>query len=190
MDRAGRAAAGQRDAARRVARVGLPDVDAAPLDRGVAEDVDEADPRALVEQRHEAPPEADELAREAVHVGVPLDVRPVEPRDRVVVAVRVVVAALGAPDLVAHEQHRRARGEQREHEQVLDLARAERLDRGIVRRTLDAAVPAQVLVVAVAAVLAVRLVVLRVVRDEVLEREPVVAGDEVDADLRSRPRGP
>ena len=52
---------------------------------------------------------------------------------------------------------------------------------GVVGRPLHPAVPAQVPVAAVAVALAVRLVVLRVVRDEVVEREAVVAGDEVDA---------
>ena len=70
---------------------------------------------------------------------------------------------------------------------------------GIVRGALDAAVPAQVLVVAVAVAFAVRLVVLLVVRDGVVEREPVVAGDEVDrllglavepgVDVGARPAG-
>src|SRR5439155_23272871 len=45
----------------------------------------------------------------------------------------------------------------------------------------DAAVPAAVVVGTVAVVLAVRLVVLAVVGDEVVEREAVVAGHEVDA---------
>src|SRR5579884_3484577 len=60
---------------------------------------------------------------------------------------------------------------------------AQREHVGIVRRTLDAAVPRPVEALAVAVVLAVRLVVLVVVRDEVGEREPVVRGDEVDAQI-------
>jgi hypothetical protein len=50
---------------------------------------------------------------------------------------------------------------------------------------LDAAVPAAVVVGAVAVVLAVGLVVLGVVADEVGEREPVVDGDEVDRRRRA-----
>ena len=59
------------------------------------------------------------------------------------------------------------------------------LTAGIVGRALDAAVPAAVVVGAVAVVLEVGLVVLLVVRDEVVEREAVVGGDEVDR--RGRP---
>ena len=65
------------------------------------------------------------------------------------------------------------------------LARAQRDDRlAIVGRALDAAVPGLVVVVAVAVVLAVRLVVLVVVGDQVVQREAVVRGDEVDARVR------
>ena len=71
-----------------------------------------------------------------------------------------------------------------EREEVLDLPVAQRLDRRIVGRPFDAAVPAHVVVRAVAIVFAVRLVVLVVVGDQVVEREAVVAGHEVDALLR------
>ena len=57
-------------------------------------------------------------------------------------------------------------------------------DRRIVARSLDATIPAEIGVVPVAIVLAVRLVMLFVVADEVLQRETVMRGDEVDA----RPR--
>src|SRR5678815_3694990 len=57
-------------------------------------------------------------------------------------------------------------------------------DRGIVRRAFRAAVPAEVHVGAVATALTVRLVVLGVVADEVVQRESVVRRDEVNALLR------
>ena len=51
----------------------------------------------------------------------------------------------------------------------------------VVGRALDAAVPRAVVALAVVVVLAVGLVVLLVVGDEVVQREAVVGGDEVDA---------
>ena len=113
-----------------------------------------------------------------------LEERPVEPADLVVLAVGIVVAALRPPDLVAHQQHRRAQRQQRDGQEVLHLAMAQPLDLGIVRRPFDPAVPAQVRVGPVAAALPVRLVVLVVVADQVVQREPVVRRDEVDALLR------
>ena len=59
-------------------------------------------------------------------VGVEL---PVEPGDLVVLAVGVVVAALGAADLVAAEQHRHALRQEQRGEEVALLPRAQRDDR-------------------------------------------------------------
>ena len=55
---------------------------------------------------------------------------------------------------------------------------------GVVGLALDAAVPGAVVVGAVAVVLAVGLVVLVVVGDEVAQREAVMGGDEVDRGVR------
>ena len=77
-------------------------------------------------------------------------------------------------------------GEQIERKEVLDLAVAQRLDAGSSVGPFHAAIPAQVVVGAVAVVLAVGLVVLVVVRDQIVQREPVMAGDEVDALFRPR----
>ena len=123
---------------------------------------------------------ADELEQRAP-VGVEV---PVDPGDLVVLAVRVVVAALRAPELVAVADHRHALREQHRCQQVPLLPFAQRADLGIVGRSLGAAVPAQVVVLAVVIVLAVVLVVLLVVGHEVVEREAVVRRDEVDARVR------
>ena len=73
--------------------------------------------------------------------------RPVEPADLVVLAVGVVVAALRAPDLVAHQQHRRAGGDSSVSAKKFFTCRLRRrLDRRVLGRPLDAAVPALVLV--------------------------------------------
>ena len=64
---------------------------------------------------------------------------------------------------------------------VLYLAIAQLLDGRIVARPFHAAVPASVVVGAVAIVFAVRFVVLLVVGDQIVQREAVVARDEIDA---------
>ena len=58
-----------------------------------------------------------------------VDVVPVVPGDLVVLAVGVVVAALGAAELVAAEQHRDALGQQQRGQEVASLAVAQRQDR-------------------------------------------------------------
>ena len=140
--------------------------------------------RRALERQHARLAEGDELPDEAMNLRVPLEAGPVEPRGFVIEAVAVVVAALRAADLVAHEQHRSAGCEQRQREKVLDLPDAQLLDRIVLRRPFDAAVPAVIDIATVAIRLAVRLVVLAVVGNEVVQREAVVAGDEVDALFR------
>ena len=66
-------------------------------------------------------------------------------------------------------------------QQIALVARARRLNRRIVARPLDAVVPGIIVVRTVAIVLAVGLVVLVVVGDEIGEREAVVGDDEIDA---------
>ena len=51
---------------------------------------------------------ADQGLHESMQVAVSLQQCPVEPVDLVVLAVRIVVPALRPPDLIAHQQHRRA----------------------------------------------------------------------------------
>src|SRR5438552_2294637 len=67
---------------------------------------------------------------------------------------------------------------------LLPVAQADELR--IVGRSLDTAIPAEIRLVAVAVVFAIGFVVLLLVADEVLQREPVMRRNEVDA----RPRPP
>src|SRR5208283_4659223 len=105
---------------------------------------------------------------------------PVEPGDLVVLAVGVVVAALGPAHLIAAEQHRHAEGQQQGGEHGAGLAGAQREDAGVVGGAFGAAVPGVVVAGPVAVVLAVGLVVLVVVGDQVAQGEAVVDGDQVD----------
>src|SRR5262245_16198069 len=110
---------------------------------------------------------------------------PIDPGQLVVLAVRVVVPVLRTTELVAVADHRYALREQECRQKVPNLTRAQRDDRRIARWSFGAAVPAQVVAFAVAVVLEVGVVVLLVVADQVLQCEPVVRSDEVDARVRT-----
>ena len=140
----------------------------------------------LLQDRMRAP-QPDQPPRELEQPAPPIVELPVGPGDLVVLAVGVVVAALGAPDLVAAQQHRHALRQEQRRQQVPHLPVAQRDDPGIVGLALGAVVPGLVVVRAVLVVLAVRLVVLVAVADEIVQREAVVRGDEVDARLRVAP---
>ena len=78
-----------------------------------------AEHRMLGAEPEQPPREGEEHPRALVDL-------PVEPGDLVVLAVRVVVAALGVPELVAGEEHRHALGEEERGEDVPLLAVAQR----------------------------------------------------------------
>ena len=160
------------------------------------EPADVADLRAMDRSALEPPPaaehrmampEPDQAARELEQrlVGV----RPVVPRNLVVLAVCVVVALLRPADFVAADEHRHTLRQKQRGQEVPRLPGAERQDLGVVGRSFDAEIPRAIVALAVAVVLAVRLVVLLVVRNEIAQREAVVRGDEVDARVRP-PRRP
>src|SRR5512138_631628 len=106
---------------------------------------------------------------------------PVEPARIIVLAVRVIVAALTAADLIPHQKHGHTDREHAGCEKVFHLPVAQTLDSGIVRRALEPTVPASVVLPSIPVVLAVFLVVLTVIGDNVVKRKTIVARDEIDA---------
>ena len=90
--------------ASRVARdIGLVELDAVPVYRNGVKQVRKAHARRL---RGYAQPEVDQLSHETMKTSVLLEKAPVEPGELAVVAVRVVVASLGAAHFIAHQHHR------------------------------------------------------------------------------------
>src|SRR5450759_1308143 len=113
---------------------------------------------------------------------------PVDPGQLVVLAVDVVVAALGPPDLVAVGDHRDTLAEQERGQEVALLLPTQGVDGLVVGLALDPAVPGAVVALAVLVALAVGVVALVVVSHEVTQREPVVCDDEVDRGDRAPSR--
>ena len=122
-----------------------------------------------------SPAQGYDAFRESLQVSI--NVGPVEPGDRVVLAVGVVVALLGAADLVAAQEERDAEGQQERREHGPPLAGPQSQHVGVVVGALGPTVPRTVVVRAVPVGLAVGLVVLAVVGNEVGESEPVVDRD-------------
>src|ERR1019366_8464820 len=88
---------------------------------------------------------------------------PVDPGELIVLAVDVVVAALGSADLVAVGDHRDTLAEQQCGQEVALLLPAQGFDGGVVGLALDPAVPGPVVVLAVLASFSIGIVVLVVV---------------------------
>src|SRR5690349_14802641 len=87
------------------------------------------------------------------------DMLPIKPRDIVVLAISIVVAALRPADFVSSEQHRNTERQQQGGEQVALLAVAQGNNVRIGGRSLDPVIRAVVAVASVAVVLAIGLVV-------------------------------
>ena len=104
---------------------------------------------------------------------------PVDPVQLVVLSIDVVVAVLGAAELIASEHHGRALREQQGCEQVALLPLTQRGDGRIGCRPFDAVIPRVIVVGSVAVVLAIRFVVFAVIGNEVVEIEAVMGGDEI-----------
>src|SRR5271163_3007937 len=126
-------------------------------------------------------PQGGELLRE-LYEGLTLVLQiPIQPRDLIVLTIGIVVAPLRAAEFVASENHRRSLRQQQRGHHVAYLTRAKSIDAFVVRLALDAAIPGMVVGTAVSVVFTVRRVVLLVIGDYVVQREPIVRRDEVDA---------
>src|SRR5579862_106288 len=165
------------------------------LGLNAAEEAGPPEDRMLASQLHKAANELDQLAagrvvqfemRRArkVERDRRIEGRPIEPADLVILAVRIVVSALGALKLVAREQHWNPLREQQRREKVALLFCPQRENLAIQRLAFGAAVPAVILLHSVSVVVEICLVVLAIVRNEIVQRKPVMGGDEVDACAR------
>src|SRR5215469_4588491 len=110
----------------------------------------------------------DQIAGEAGMVRVfGSDPFPVEPGSLIVLAIRVVVAALRASNLVSTKQHRHSERQQQCREKVALLTITQSVDLPIVGLPLYTVIRAVIGVGTVAIVRAVPVIVLVVVADEV-----------------------
>jgi hypothetical protein len=106
---------------------------------------------------------------------------PVVPTGRVILSVTIIVAVLCAADFVAPADHGYALRAQQREQKIALLPLAQGNDFGVVGPSLRAAIPGVIVVGPVAVLFSIGVVVLVVVADQVVEREPIVRGDEIDA---------
>ena len=130
-------------------------------------------------------PQMDQLRYEFEQVLLILVQIPVRPGDRIVLAVGVVVALLGARNLIATADHRNALAEQQCGEHVAHLLLTKLVNILDGRRTLNTAVPRTVVAFAVPVAFAVGFVVFFVIAHQIVHGEAVVRGDEVHGCDRS-----
>ena len=106
---------------------------------------------------------------------------PIDPARLIVLAIGVVVAALGAAKLVAGRQHRDSQREQQRRDEIAFLAKAQGSYRGIVTVAFQAAIPTEILIAAVGVLLAIGPIVFLGVAHRILKGETVMRRNEIDA---------
>src|SRR5246127_997745 len=119
-----------------------------------------------------------------MYIRVPRKQRPIKPIGFVILTIGVVVAVLCSSDFVAHQEHGQTEGKHCDSEEILYLTVSESLHGRIIGRALKTAIPASIVVCAVAIIFAIGFVMLSVVRNEIVESESVVTCYEVYALFR------
>ena len=126
------------------------------------------------------PPEPGQAAGEFKQIRLLCAAFPVDPGQFIVLAVGIVIAPLRPAHFIAGQYHRNSlRAEQRD-EEIPDLPGPELIDGWVIGGALRPAIGRPVVIRAITAVLAVGLIVLPLVADQVMQRKAVVAGDEID----------
>ena len=153
-----------------------------PVDRGFVRVGGGGEPARVTQQRvftaqcDEGCNESD-VGRGVVTIGH----TPVQPGDGVVLAIRVVVAALAVAEFVAGAKHRSALRQQHGGEQRAAHATAGVDHQRMVAVAFDAEICADLVRMAVAIAFAIGEIVLVAITHHIGERAAVVRGDEVDA---------
>src|SRR4029077_3079261 len=91
------------------------------------------------------------------------------------------VSSLRPAKLIARKQHRCPLRKQQDGGKVLDLAQSQGIDLLVLCRTLYSMVGAEGVIRSIPVTFAVRKVVLLIVGNEIVEREAIMAGHEIDA---------
>src|SRR5215470_9717709 len=132
-------------------------------------------PESASAQRRMRLAERNHLFEETKNVLIRLELAPVEPIDFVVLVVRIIVAELCIQELIPGPEHRNAVRQQEQTAEVLNLFPAQRENLcWRVRVSFVATVPTVILVRAILVVMAVLPVAFLVVRNQIVEREPVM----------------
>ena len=87
---------------------------------------------------------------------------------------------LGTPHFIAHQNHGNTERQHRDSQKVFYLAVSQFFHRRIIRRSLYAAVPAQIVIRTAMVAFPVSFIVFAVIGDKVVERKTIVTGHKVD----------
>ena len=106
---------------------------------------------------------------------------PIEPGNRRILTISVIVSVLGLPEFITGQEHRHPLRKKQRGQKIPLLPRTHGANAGIIGRALHATIPTLVVVRPIAVLLAVGFVMLVIVTDQVPQGETIVRGHEVQA---------
>ena len=125
--------------------------------------------------------ERDHSSCEALNLVVLPYQTPVKPAHFVILAVRVIVSVLTSAKLIATQQHWNASRDKKGQQEILDQAVPHSLDSCIIACSFHPAIVAIISIGSIAVVLAIFVIVLLLVADQVVQCEAVMTSNEVQA---------
>src|SRR5262245_23240417 len=132
-------------------------------------------------------PEMDQRAHAFIPRLLLLGELPIEPGQLVILAISIVITLLTMANLVTGKEHRHTLGQQQSGHEVAHLLPTQGPNGWIISRTFDSTVPTVVVIGPILIIFAIRFIVLLVITDQVVQRETVVAGNEIDAGVWHAP---
>ena len=131
--------------------------------------------------------EGNQLSRKLQKLILLFVASPIEPTDLIVLAISVVVAHLRSAPLIATTEHRNALRKKKGRQEISPLPFTQGVDLRIIGWTFNAAIPREIVIVAVAVAVAVQFIVLFVVTDQIVQGETIMCGHEIDTRVRASP---
>ena len=107
-------------------------------------------------------------------------VLPIDPEIGVILRIGIVVAMLRSAKFVASGEHDGTARREQSGQKCAQVGSTARGNVGVISRSFDAIVPADVIAMPIAIVFAISMVMALFVSDEVCEREPVMGRNEID----------
>ena len=104
--------------------------------------------------------------------------RPIQPRQRIILRIRIVIALLRAAKLIAGHQHRCATREQQRRQHRRYVGAAQLFNR-LVRFAFHAVIPTVIFIVAVAVIFTVGMIVFAFKRRDVAQGHTVMCGNKI-----------
>ena len=117
---------------------------------------------------------------ETQHIFVLVSKFPVNPANLIVLAIGIIIAFLGSVELISTQNHRHSLTQEQSCHVIFHMLKALEIDHLIVAGTFMTKIHRIIVILSVAVVLAVILIMLLIVGDQVIQGKTIMGSDKVD----------